>query len=83
MTKAIGSIAASVRYISFGNAPASSSMASLVFKGVVPSHQHGGPEVLHIDDIEVRLPGAGEVRIQVKAIGLNRTEALMRAGALH
>jgi NADPH:quinone reductase-like Zn-dependent oxidoreductase len=80
MTKAIGSAAATVRYISFGNALASSSMASLVFKGVVRFHQHGGPEVLHIDDIEVRSPGVGEVRIQVKAIGLNRAEALMRAG---
>jgi NADPH:quinone reductase-like Zn-dependent oxidoreductase len=47
---------------------------------VVRFHQHGGPEVLRIEDIEVPAPGAGEVRIAVKAIGLNRAEALMRAG---
>lgn len=47
---------------------------------VIRFHQYGGPEVLRIDDIEVPAPGAGEVRMQVKAIGLNRAEALMRAG---
>jgi NADPH:quinone reductase-like Zn-dependent oxidoreductase len=47
---------------------------------VVRFHQHGGPEVLRIDDIEVPPPGDGEVRMRVKAIGLNRAEALMRAG---
>ncbi len=40
----------------------------------------GGPEVLRLDDVEVPLPGAGEVRIRAKALGLNRAEALLRRG---
>lgn len=44
-------------------------------------HRLGGPEVLQIEDIEVRAPRAGEVRIRVRAFGLNRAEALFRAGS--
>lgn len=47
---------------------------------VVRFHSLGGPEVLQIDDIQVPAPQAGEVRIAVKAIGLNRAEAMFRAG---
>ncbi|WP_457588074.1 zinc-dependent alcohol dehydrogenase family protein [Ensifer canadensis] len=47
---------------------------------IVRFHEHGGPEVLRIEDHEVAVPGAGEVRIRVKALGLNRAEALLRAG---
>ena len=47
---------------------------------VVRFHRIGGPEVLQIDDIEVRSPNAGEVRIKVKALGLNRAEAMYRLG---
>ncbi|AZO73470.1 zinc-dependent alcohol dehydrogenase family protein [Mesorhizobium sp. M1D.F.Ca.ET.043.01.1.1] len=47
---------------------------------VVRFHEFGGPEVLRIDTIDVAPPGPREVRIRVKAIGLNRAEALMRAG---
>ena len=47
---------------------------------IVRFHQTGGPEVLQIDDIEVPAPKAGEVRIAVKALGLNRAEAMFRAG---
>lgn len=36
----------------------------------------GGPEVLKIEEVDVRLPGPGEVRISVKALGLNRAEAM-------
>ena len=43
-------------------------------------HKTGGPEVLQIDHIELPPPATGEVRIQVKAIGLNRAEALFRSG---
>lgn len=43
-------------------------------------HETGGPEVLRIEDIAVPPPGPGEIRIQVKALGLNRAEALMRRG---
>ncbi|RUZ77342.1 NADPH:quinone reductase [Mesorhizobium sp. M7A.F.Ca.US.006.01.1.1] len=48
---------------------------------VVRFHQHGGPEVLRIEDVELPPPGPGEVQIRVKALGLNRAEALLRAGA--
>ncbi|QND58999.1 zinc-dependent alcohol dehydrogenase family protein [Mesorhizobium huakuii] len=47
---------------------------------VVRFHQHGGPEVLRIDDIDLPPPCPGEVQIRVKALGLNRAEALLRAG---
>ncbi|KXF74964.1 NADPH:quinone reductase [Paramesorhizobium deserti] len=43
-------------------------------------HEHGGPEVLRIEDIDPRRPGEGEVRIRAKALGLNRAEALLRQG---
>ncbi|MEU4925305.1 zinc-dependent alcohol dehydrogenase family protein [Streptomyces yokosukanensis] len=41
----------------------------------------GGPEVLTLRDVEVRAPGAGEVRIRVDAIGLNRAEIMYREGS--
>jgi NADPH:quinone reductase-like Zn-dependent oxidoreductase len=47
---------------------------------VVRFHQHGGPEQLRLEDLNVGAPGAGEVRIRVEAIGLNRSEAMYRAG---
>jgi NADPH:quinone reductase-like Zn-dependent oxidoreductase len=40
----------------------------------------GGPEVLKIVEEEVGEPGKGEVRIRVKAIGLNRAEVMFRLG---
>lgn len=47
---------------------------------VVRIHTLGGPEVLQIEEMPVGEPGAGEVRIRVKAVGLNRAEAMYRAG---
>ena len=47
---------------------------------IVRFHQTGGPEVLRIDEVEVRAPRAGEVRIAVKALGLNRAESMFRLG---
>jgi NADPH:quinone reductase-like Zn-dependent oxidoreductase len=47
---------------------------------VVRVHQTGGPEVLKLEDLEVGQPDAGEVRVRVQAIGLNRSEAIFRAG---
>jgi NADPH:quinone reductase-like Zn-dependent oxidoreductase len=38
----------------------------------------GGPEVLDDVEAEVPNPGANEVRIKVKAIGLNRAESMWR-----
>jgi NADPH:quinone reductase-like Zn-dependent oxidoreductase len=43
-------------------------------------HTLGGPEVLQIEDLAVGEPGPGEVRIRVEAVGLNRSEAMYRAG---
>lgn len=47
---------------------------------VIRVHTLGGPEVLQIDEMEVGDPGPGEVRIRVTAVGLNRSEAMYRAG---
>lgn len=47
---------------------------------VIRFHEHGGPEVLRIEEAQVPQPAAEEVRIRVKALGLNRAEALLRAG---
>jgi NADPH:quinone reductase-like Zn-dependent oxidoreductase len=43
-------------------------------------HQLGGPEVLKFEDQPSREPNAGEVRIRVQAVGLNRAEALYMRG---
>lgn len=40
----------------------------------------GGPDVLESCDIDVPDPGAGEVRVRLSAIGVNRRDALIRAG---
>ena len=47
---------------------------------IVRFHQTGGPEVLKIETVDVPSPGAGEVRITVKALGLNRAEVMFRSG---
>jgi NADPH2:quinone reductase len=47
---------------------------------VVRFHKFGGADVLKIDDVDVRSPGVGEVRIKVDAIGLNRAEVVFREG---
>lgn len=47
---------------------------------VVRIHEQGPPEVLRIEDLEVGEPGAGELRLRIEAIGLNRSEAAFRAG---
>lgn len=43
-------------------------------------HQLGGPEVLQVEDVELREPGEGEVLLQVVAAGLNRAEIMFVAG---
>src|SRR4029450_13396444 len=43
-------------------------------------HEQGGPEVLRIEDLDVGAPAAGEIRVRIQAIGLNRSEAAFRAG---
>ena len=43
-------------------------------------HQTGAAEVLKIEDLPIPEPGEGEVRLRVKAIGLNRAEVMFRMG---
>src|ERR1700694_6332219 len=45
-------------------------------------HAFGDADVLRIEDIVVGEPGAGEVRLRIHAIGLNRTELTLRSGRL-
>jgi NADPH:quinone reductase-like Zn-dependent oxidoreductase len=47
---------------------------------IVRFHETGGPEVLKIEQVDVPPPGPGEVRIAVKALGLNRAESMFRSG---
>ncbi|HCF2341727.1 TPA: alcohol dehydrogenase, partial [Pseudomonas aeruginosa] len=44
--------------------------------------QAGGPEVLRLRDIASPEPNANEVRIRVRAFGLNRAELYRRAGKM-
>jgi NADPH2:quinone reductase len=43
-------------------------------------HQHGGPEVLRYEDVEVGDPGPGEARIRHTAIGVNFVDTYQRSG---
>ena len=47
---------------------------------VVRIHTPGGPEALRIEDLDVGAPGPSEARVRIHAIGLNRSEAMFRAG---
>jgi len=43
-------------------------------------HEFGGPDVLRVEDVAIQEPKAGEVRLRIHAIGLNRTEVTLRSG---
>jgi len=43
--------------------------------------QHGGPEVMRIEELPDPRPGAGQVVVRVKAAGVNRADTYIRAGA--
>ena len=43
-------------------------------------HQHGGPEVLQYEDVQVGDPGAGQARIRHTAIGVNFVDTYQRSG---
>lgn len=47
---------------------------------IVRFAQNGGPEVLRLVDEVPAAPGAGEIRLKVEAIGLNRAEVMFRSG---
>lgn len=42
--------------------------------------KHGGPDVFERGEIELPEPGHGEIRVRLQAIGINRRDALIRAG---
>jgi NADPH:quinone reductase len=43
-------------------------------------HQFGGPEVLKLEEVPDLKPGAGQVVVRLRAVGVNPFEAYMRAG---
>lgn len=43
-------------------------------------HEHGGPEVMKIEEVEVREPGPGEVRVRNRAVGVNFIDTYHRTG---
>jgi NADPH:quinone reductase len=43
-------------------------------------HEHGGPEVMKFEDVEVGSPGPGQVRIRQTAIGVNFIDTYFRTG---
>jgi NADPH:quinone reductase-like Zn-dependent oxidoreductase len=45
--------------------------------------RYGGVDVLEVQEVPVPVPGAGEVRVEVKAAGINPGEAMIRQGAFH
>lgn len=47
---------------------------------IVRYHQFGGPEVLQLDETEVPVPSAGEVRVRFAAGGLNPVDWKIRSG---
>ena len=49
---------------------------------VVRFHEFGGPDVLKLEDEAPQNPGPGEAQLEVRAIGLNRAEAMFRRGAI-
>jgi NADPH:quinone reductase-like Zn-dependent oxidoreductase len=47
---------------------------------IVRFHKTGPAEVLQFDELPIPAPGRGEVRLVVKALGLNRAEVMFRNG---
>ena len=48
---------------------------------IVRFHEYGDASVLKIESLDVPPPGADEVQIDVKSIGLNRAEVMFRTHA--
>ena len=44
-------------------------------------HEFGGPEVLRLEDVPDPQPGAGQVLVRVRAVGVNPVDTYIRAGA--
>ncbi len=43
-------------------------------------HEHGGPEVLRWEDVEIGAPGPGQVRVKHSVVGLNYIDTYQRSG---
>lgn len=43
-------------------------------------HEHGGPEVLQVAELDAPSPGPGEAQIEIKAIAMNRADVWVRNG---
>src|SRR5690349_25087195 len=43
-------------------------------------HQHGGPEVMQWDSVEVPAPGPGQVRLKQHGVGVNYIDVYQRSG---
>ena len=41
-------------------------------------HEQGGPEVIHLEEIDLAAPGPGEVQIEQTALGLNYMDVYQR-----
>jgi NADPH:quinone reductase-like Zn-dependent oxidoreductase len=63
-----------------GSNPAKEACMANETARIVRFHSVGGPEVLKIQEESIQEPGKGEVRLRVKAIGLNRAEVMFRQG---
>ena len=46
-------------------------------------HSHGGPEVMHLEEIVLAPPGPGEVRVRHTAIALNFSDINVRRGGFY
>ena len=46
----------------------------------VTLREHGGPEVLHVEELPVPEPGPHEVRVRVRAVALNHLDIWVRKG---
>ncbi|RTL71774.1 MAG: quinone oxidoreductase [Hyphomicrobiales bacterium] len=47
---------------------------------VVRIHEHGGPEVLKVEEMDVGEPGPGQVKLRQRAIGVNYIDTYQRSG---
>src|SRR5271157_3915581 len=47
---------------------------------IVRFHRIGGPENLKLEEVPLRPPGEGEVKLRVQAVGLNRAELMYMQG---
>ena len=56
-------------------------MTAALHAKAIRIHEHGGPEVLRWENIEVAAPGPEEVRLRTAAAGLNYIDTYHRTGA--